>query len=195
MQILGEGIESLKLACSLVLLVPALGVSLLGRRRSWLVPAWILTVTLVAWLRFTGWWTPFASGLGHIAAGSALLGLIVAAWRLDRVEADLAATVTAALLAGWTWVPCVGRELGEVLNNARAEPWAELVPTSLYMTGLFVPFVLLAALDVAWPRFGELTDRPGLRSTGLAIVGIVGGLVAITLFDDLAGELARRSSF
>jgi len=194
-QILAEGIESLKLACSLVLLIPAVGVVLLGRRRVWLVATWIAVVALIAWLRFTGWWTPWPSGAGHIAVGVALVALVGLAWRQDSLPTDIAATATAAFLAGWTWVPCVGRELGGVLNNARDHPWSELVPTAFYMTGLFVPLIALAALDVAWPTFGERSDTPALRATGLVIVGAVGLLVTLTLFDDLASELARRSSF
>lgn len=81
------------------------------------------------------------------------------------------------------------------MNNARAEPWSELVPTFLYMLGLFVPLVLIAALEVAWPKFGEISDKPPIRTVGLSIIALVGGLVAVTLFDDLASELARRSSF
>lgn len=195
MGIFAEGIESLKLACSLVLLVPALGVILMGRRRVWLVPAWIITVSLIAWLRFTGWWTPLPSGPGHIVVGIALLALAVLAWRNDSLVSDLAATVAVAFLAGWTWIPCVGRELADILNNARAEPWAQLVPTFLYMLGIFIPLVAIAALQVAWPQFGKISDTSKVRTVGLSIVALVGGLVAVTLFDDLASELAQRSSF
>ena len=195
MNILAEGIESLKLACSLVLLIPAIGVALMGRRRVWLVPVWIITASLIAWLRFTGWFTPLASGLGHVAVGIALVGLAALAWQRDQLTTDIAATAGVAFLAGWTWIPCVGRELGEVLNNARAEPWSELVPTFLYMLGLFVPLVIIAALEVAWPKFGEISDSPNARAIGIGVIAMVGGLVAVTLFDDLASELARRSSF
>ena len=195
MAIFAEGIESLKLACSLVLLIPALGIALLGRRRVWLVAAWIITASLIAWLRFTGWFTPLPSGIGHVTVGIVLVGLAVLAWRRDELVTDLAATVAVAFLAGWTWVPCVGRELADILNNARAEPWSELIPTFLYMVGLFVPLIVIAALDIAWPKFAEATSARWVRTTGLAIVALVGGLVAVTLFDDLASELARRSSF
>ncbi len=195
MGVFAEGIESIKLACSLVLLIPALGVVLLGRRRAWLVPTWIATVALIAWLRFTGWFTPLASGLGHVLAGVVLVGLAVLARKRDDLATDAVATAGVAFIAGWTWIPCAGSELGDILNNARPEPWAELIPTVLFVVGLFVPLILIAALEVAWPRLGELLERPALRTTGLAIIALVGGLVAVTLFDDLASELARRSSF
>ncbi len=195
MDVLAEGIESIKLACSLVLLIPAVGIALMGRRRIWLVPAWILTVSLIAWLRFTGWWTPLPSGVGHVVVGLGLLALTVLAWRTNTMISDLATTAVVAFLAGWTWIPCVGRELGDVLNNARAEPWSELVPTFVYMLGIFIPLVVITALQVAWPTFGDISDHPRVRTIGLSVVALVGGLVAVTLFDDLASELAQRSSF
>ena len=168
---------------------------LLGRRRVWLVPAWIATVALVAWPRFGGWWPTTASGVGHVLAGIALAIVVAAAWRRDELDTDVLAVAGAAVLATWTWVPCVGRELGDVLNGARVDPWAELVPTVTYLVGLFLPLILIVALGVAVPRIGEAMTVQHARSVGLAVLFTVGALVAITLFDDLAGELARRSSF
>lgn len=195
MNLLAEGVESLKLACSLVLLVPALGVILLGRRRRWLIPAWIVTVAFIAWLRFALWWNLEPSGVGHVLAGVALIGAVATAYYRNRLATDLIATVGAAALATWTWEPCVGRELGGIVNTARFEPWGQALPTLVYVFGLFLPLVVLVALEVAWPKLGEITDREQVRRVGLAVVALVGGLVAITLLDDLAGELARRSSF
>lgn len=195
MALFAEGIESLKLACSLVLLMPAVGIILLGRRRVWLVPTWIATVSVVAWLRFTGQWDPFPSGIGYIAAGVALVALAAFAWKRNQLGPDVAATAVAGFVAGWSWVPCVGRELGEILNNARDEPWSELGPTIIYMSGLFVPLILIAALGVAVPKFGEWADQRALRMAGIVVVALIGGLTAVTLFDDLAGELRRYSSF
>jgi len=192
--VLAEGIESITLACSLVLLIPALGIVMLGRRRSWLVPIWILSVALMSWLRFVGWWGIEASGFWHIVSGLALVGLVAVASKRDDLVSDVGATVLAGLVATWTWVPCVGRELGDILNNARDDPWAELGPTVLYTVGLFVPLILLAALGVALPEVSARAERVSVRRVGLGIIALVGGLVMVTLFDDLAGELARRSS-
>ena len=44
-------------------------------------------------------------------------------------------------------------------------------------------------------RVGDISDHPRVRTIGLSVVALVGGLVAVTLFDDLASELAQRSSF
>lgn len=195
MNIFFEGIESLKLACSLVLLVPAIGVALLGARTRWLAPLWVLVVSVVAWLRFATWWNLAPEGFVHSAAGAVVVGLAVAAWRFDRWPWDAAATAGVAVVAAWTWVPCVGEHLGDILNNARRSPWPELAPTFGYLTGLFVPLLLLAALPVAVPQIASVLHRPSVRLAGLAIIALIGVLVTITLFDDLAGELARRSSF
>lgn len=190
-----EGIESLKLACSLVLLIPALGIALFGRRRSLLVPVWIAVVAVVSWTRFVGWWPFDSSGFWHVIAGMILVGVVALAWRRDDAPSDLAATALAATIAAWTWVPCVGEHLGEILNNARRNPWEELLPTFAYIVGLFVPLVVIAAFAGAWPAAADRMDHRYVRATGLGIVFVVGALVSVTLFDDLAGELARRSSF
>lgn len=195
MSTFAEGIESIKLACSLVLLIPALGIVLLGRRRTLLVPIWIVTVAAIAWLRFVGWFDLEPSGVLHVGAGIALVGLALAAWKRDEPVTDASATVLAAIIATWTWVPCVGRELGEILNNARSAPWGQLVPTALFIGGTFLPLIMIAAVDVAIPSIGERLNHPRVRLAGLGIVFLVGALVSVTLFDDLAGELARRSSF
>lgn len=190
-----EGIESIRLACSLVLLIPALGIVLLGRRRLVLVATWVATATVVSWLRFVGWWGLESSGIWHALAGVGLVALVAAAWKLDRLETDVAVTAGAATIATWTWVPCVGRQLGDILNAARAEPWQQFGPTTLFTIGLFLPLVLVAAAGVALPDVAARTARPAVRNAGLGIIVLVGALVAVTLFDDLAGELARRSSF
>ena len=195
MDLFAEGVESLKLACSLVLLIPAVAIVLLGRRRAWLVPTWIASVTLIAWLRFIGWWSPPPGGLVHVGAGLALVAAIVVAWKRNTAATDVTATVGVAFLAGWTWIPCVGRELGGILNDARAQPLVELGPTAIYLFGLFLPLVLIAAAAVAWPKLGTVLDSRNARSAGLGIMFVVAGLVSVTLFDDLAGELARRSQF
>lgn len=191
-----EGIESIKLACSLILLIPALGIAFLGKRRVWLVPAWIITVSVVFWARFTALFDVLPSGVLHIASGVALGLLAVVALAKNKLQTDVAATVGVAFVAAWTWQPCVGAELGDqILNRIRdTPPIGLLTPTLVYLTGLFVPLILLAALDVAWPKLGDRLDKPAVRKTGLGVVFLVGALVAGTLFDDLASELLRHST-
>lgn len=191
-----EGIESLKLACSIILLVPAVGVLLSGRRRVPLLAAvWVGTVTVVAWVRFAGWWVTPATNIGHLALGLVTAAIAILAWKRPNVGLDVAATVSLALLATWAWVPCVGRELGQVLNEARFSPWGQLAPTAVYFVGLFLVLIVLAALPVLIPAINRAIDTDAVHRVGVTIIIVVGLLAAVTLLDDLAGELARRSSF
>lgn len=196
MQLLLEGIESLKLACSIILLVPAIGIFLTGRRHAPLLTAvWITTVVIVAWVRFATWWVTPATHAGHLVLGLLTAAIGLAAWKRPNLALDLAATIALAVLATWAWVPCVGRELGEILNEARFSPWGELGPTAIYFVGLFLVLIVLAAIPVLIPTIGNLLDRVAVHRTGLTIIIAVGLLASVTLLDDLAGELARRSSF
>lgn len=191
-----EGIESLKLACSIILLVPAAGIMLTGRRHvPLLTGVWIVTVTAVAWVRFAGWWVTPATNVGHLSLGVITAAIGIAAWKRPHIALDIGATIALALLATWAWVPCVGRELGKILNEARFEPLGQLGPTAVYFIGLFLILIVLAALPVLIPSIGKLLDRDTVHRAGLAIIIAVGVLAAVTLLDDLAGELARRSSF
>lgn len=192
---LAEGVESIGLACSLVLLVPALGAALLGVRRVALIVTWIVATIVVAWMRFVGWWDLAAEGLAHMTTGVVALVIIVAAWRLERLELDLGATILVAAISAWTWVPCVGPELGEILNSARVQPWKQFLGTAAFLVGLYLPLVIVGALMVVAPEIARRIDTPSTRRLGLTVFATIGGLVAVTLFDDLAGELARRSSY
>lgn len=196
MALLFEGIESLKLACSIILLVPAVGIILTGRRNAPLLTAvWIATVVIVAWVRFATWWITPATNPGHLALGLVTAAIGVAAWKRPHLGLDLAATIAVAVLATWAWVPCVGRELGAILNEARFSPWGELAPTAVYFIGLFLVLIVLAAIPVMIPAANKLMDSDAMHRAGLTMIIVVGLLASVTLLDDLAGELARRSSF
>lgn len=195
MGILIEGVQSIALACSIVLLIPAIGIGLLGRRRAVLVTTWILVSGVIAWLKFVTWWPFYEGGVAHTVAGAAMLGLGGVAWRRDSVSLDIGVTAGVSAITTWAWQPCVGNHLGDVLNSARQEPWAQFTPSMLYMLGIFMPLVLVAAADGVWPKFAAWSERLTLRRSGMAILLAVAGLVAVNLLDDLASELLRRSSW
>ncbi len=191
-----EGVEAITLTCSLVLFAPGIGALLLGRgRRSAHIAAWIVAAWLMAWIRFSRWWTPLPGGWLHVAAGLSLIALAAAAWRTDRTQVDIALVALASALVTWTWVPCVGPELGSILNNAPNEPWQQLLPTLWWLLGIYLPMVVVGALVIAAPGTINYFDRRSVRIVGMSIIAIVGLLVAIRLYDDLASELARRSSY
>lgn len=196
LELLLEGIESLRLPCSYVILAPAIGISLFARRRSGItIGAFVLAAVLVSWLRFAGWWFETPTGLTQVLAGVAIVLAVALAFRLDLGAADALLGALTGAIAVWSWIPCVGPELGGLLNRVGDAPWANAAGTASFVVGLLVPFVLLAAAEAAFPRLKHFLDRTVLRTAGAVVVGVVGLLVMLTLFDDVASELAQRSTF
>lgn len=195
--LLFEGTESLRLPCSWLLIIPGAAVIIGARRRTVLVTLIFALVAMgVAWLRFAGFW-PLGDvgGATQVGLGAGILGTSLIAWRFDKAPTDGLMAAVAGLAGAWAWIPCVGPNLGDVLNGARSEPFAHIGGTVAYMTGLFVPFIVLAAAGVLFPQFQEKTSHRSIVGIGFALMTIVGLLFAVTLFDDLASELARRSTF
>jgi cytochrome c biogenesis protein CcdA len=194
--LLAEGIESLRLPCSWVLLIPAIGLAIYGRRRSALIlGSYVLAAAVIAFLRFGGWWFATPSSAVQIPLGLALLGILYVGWRADRAPTDVAMGAASGVVAAWSWIPCVGPRLGDLLNAARSEPWGQLGGTFAYLAGLLIPFFIIAALDSLFPEFRERLDRPAIVGVGMVLLAIFGAAVATTIFDDIASELARRSTF
>ncbi|MDW3177228.1 MAG: hypothetical protein R8J94_07580 [Acidimicrobiia bacterium] len=191
-----EGIESLRLPCSWVLLIPGIAVLVFGRRRTPLVvAAFIAAAILVAWLRFAGWWFSTPQGGVQVVLGVAIVAGAGLAWRKDTGIYDAAVATIAGLAAAWTWIPCVGPELGEILNGSRTEPFQHIGGTVAFLLGQFLPFILIAAIGVVWPQLTRRLEHRGIVAVGALLLMLVGVLFITTLFDDLASELARRSTF
>ncbi len=195
-RLLAEGIESLRLPCSWVLLIPAIGLAVFGRRRSALIiGTYVFAAGLIAFLRFGGWWFATPSSLIQIPLGLVLLAIIFGAWKLDRPSTDVLVAATTGVAAAWSWIPCVGPHLGDLLNAARSEPWGQLGGTFAYIVGLLVPFVIVAALDSLFPELRTRLDKPAVVTAGVVLLALFGLALATTVFDDFSSELARRSTF
>ena len=193
--LLFEGTESLRLPCSWVLLIPGAAVAVFGRRRPILTSAlFIGAAMLIAWLRFSGWWFAVPSGAVQVVLGLALSASAWMAWRRDSALTDAWVAVVAGTAASWAWIPCVGPHLGEVLNGSRTEPFDHIGGTVAFLTGQFLPLILISAVGVVFPGVADRCRRRGVIAFGAAAVATVGLLFATTLFDDLASELARRSN-
>ena len=193
---LAEGIESIRLPCSWILLFGGAALSVYARRRTPIVlGAFAATAIVLAWVRFSGWWFAAPSGAVQVAVGVALIAATVAAWKLDTAAADGVLGATVGLVTVWSWLPCVGPELGEILNSAPSEPWRHLGGTIAFVAGLLLPFVLLTAAQVASPRLAEQLDRNWLAGAGALMLLALGVLYAGAWSDDLTSELFRASSF
>ena len=152
-----------------------------------------LGVTLLTWARAAGYWHVELIGAAVFVAAALAAGAYVLAYRAKRA-ASLSATGSGAVagaLAGWLWRPCVGPNLGEILNNADTEGARTLGLMLVYMLGALLPALLLAVLPHAVPSAKRFLDRLPLVALG----GAVGAAYAITLatgrYDDLIGELYR----
>jgi len=191
-----EGVESLRLPCSWVLLIPAAAITLFGRRRTTLVVAvFVVVATSIAWIRFAGWWFETPQGPMQIVLGLGIIATALVAWKYDSGVTDLLASAVAATTAVWAWIPCVGPELAEILNNARREPLSQLGGTIAFFVGLLLPFILVAAIGVLFPQIQERLEHPRVVAAGALLFGLVGTLFATTLYDDLSSWLFRLSTF
>ncbi|MGI9607304.1 MAG: hypothetical protein ACR2P0_14305 [Acidimicrobiales bacterium] len=191
-----EGIESLRLPCSWVLVIPGIAVTLAARSHFAIVVATFFgVVSLVAWLRFAGYWYAVPDWPGQIALGLAILAAAGVAWWFDRRGTSSLSAAVTGVAATWVWIPCVGDDLAIVLNGARTGAAGHIGGTIAFFVGLLVPLILWAALGYADPWIGKRWSSRPVMVVGSALLIIVGVLFVTTLFDDVASELARRSSF
>lgn len=193
--LLTEGIESLRLPCTWVLLIPGAAVVVFGRRRTPLVVSSFAAAALaVVWLRFGGNWFEVPSGGIQIGIGAVIMVGAAIAWKLDRGVSDaLSAGITGGA-AAWAWIPCVGPDLGNLLNSDWSNPFVKLPDTVAFMAGQFLPFILVAAAGVLVPQLSEKLEHRSVVTAGAILVGLIGLAFFTQQFDDLASELARRSN-
>lgn len=178
-----EGFASLRFGCTLGLIVPGLGVAMAARRNAWLAAiGFILVAGVVGWARFAGKWPEPPGTLGLVLMGAVVAVTTVVANRLPL--AGVGAAVS-GVVAGWLWVPCVGPNLSEPLNDAASDPLGNLAPIVAFVVGAGIPLMVLAALPLAWPRLVDWRDHNVARNAGVVIGAIVGLSIATGLYSDL----------
>jgi len=189
-----EGVGAIGVACTLVMLVPAVALVLVARKARLTVALfYVIGAALLTWARAAGHWDVELSGAAVPVAAVLAAAVFVIAY-LAKGPLSLAATGAGAVaggLAGWLWQPCVGPKLGEILNNTNTEAARTLGLMLVYMVGALLPALLLAVLPHALPATKRFLDRLPVAAVG----GAVGAAYAITLatgrYDDLVGELYR----
>ena len=189
-----EGVGAIGVACTLVMLVPAVALVMVARKARFTVALfYALAATLLTWARSAGHWNVELTGAAVPVAAVLAAGAFLLAW-LARRPVSLPATgagVVAGALAGWLWRPCVGPKLGEILNTIDTEGARNLGLMLVYMLGALLPALLLAVLPHALPATKRFLDRLPVAAVG----GLIGAAYAITLatgrYDDLVGELYR----
>lgn len=211
-----EGVIAAAQPCSLALVVPAAGATVLGGRNGWLaaIACWT-TATLAAWGRATGL-VQLDDGL-VVGIGLALVALTGTAvlWRRSaitqtaarpmdagpaspRQRSDAAQALTGGglvgLAAGVLWRPCVGPALGTILSAAPADRAGQLGPFAAYMAGLLAVTAAVATLTHLHPAVdAAMTAVPtrGLAATPLLLLVVV---LATGSYGTVVGALVRASS-
>lgn len=185
-----EGVESAVLPCSLALILPGAVVTLAGRG-VWTIPVgYAAGVAVAVWAKVAGIVTLEASGSAALAAGLLLGGGAVIAFRHPH-RWGWVAGASAGIVAAAVWRPCVGAELGSILNSAPEDPVGVAPGLAAYLAGLLL---LVAAIAVVTHVVDS--TRPWVRSiaTGAVALGVgMGLLVAAGLHHDATGLLFRWS--
>lgn len=200
MGLIAEGLRSVLLPCSLAVLVPGLLVVLAsGRAAVGAVAGYSAGLLVMAWIRFGGHFGLEYRTPALVVAAVILLagvGLVRAKAGGDPSRGTVPAGAAAVGgVAAWLWRPCVGLRLGSVLSGIRTDLWGNLVPLALFVVGLMVPLVVLAALPVAWPKLGAVRDSVVTGRAGVAGTVVLAGALAIGVYDDVVVFLFRVSTF
>lgn len=191
-----EGVEAISQPCSLVVLLPALALVLVGRAgRATIALSYLCAASLLMWAKAAGHWSVSPRGtivvviaLGIAATfGGALRPTAESAWFTG-------AGMMGGAIAGWMWQPCVGAEFGAVLNDASGGRPLTLLSMVVYVAGVLLPALMVAALPTAVPPVRRSLDHGVTRVAGLVFGAAYALTVAVGRYDDLVGELFRRSS-
>lgn len=188
-----EAVRDLLLPCSLALVIPGVSAALATKRDPLaVVAAGFVGMATVGWLRSTGQIGGAPDGLIALGLGSLTVVAYGALWfdgtrTGQRVTAGLALGAASAAI----WAPCVGEELGLILNTGPDDPLGVVFPFVLFAAGIILPAAAVAVARVGFrPR--ESISRIG-AVIGTAVGVVIGLLVATGLYAEVVARLAIAS--
>ncbi|MXW60450.1 MAG: hypothetical protein F4003_01540 [Acidimicrobiaceae bacterium] len=191
-----EGVEAITQACTLALLLPGLAMVLVARRgRLTLAVCYTVFAAVLMWAQAAQHWSFVSRGTIVVPLGVLVAATFVAARSAQRADQRrlIAAGVVGGALAGWMWLPCVGTQLGDILNNATTQGPRTLVLMIVYTIGALLPVLLIALLSHALPASEKFLNHRAVAVVGLGFGALYAITVAIGRYDDLVGELYRIS--
>lgn len=195
-----EGVRATFQPCTFLLIVPtSAAVIAAGARWQPLVGAtiaavaggWLLADNRIlldgAWLRLSAL---VAIGLLVVLVSRTGRSTVpVVGRRLDHAWAPGVVVAVLTLLATMWWRPCVGEELGLILNGAQDGLTVQLVPMAAYMLGALVPVAVVVAARYTIEPPGRLALPV---SWVFAVIGIVvAGSLAAGRHDEVVVALTR----
>ena len=171
-----EALRATVQPCTFLLIVPTLAVSIALRNRWSALGAIVGAAIVGGWLLAANWFV--VDGIWvRVAAVIVATALVVTMPQVhERAPvfgtegAGVAVAGTVTFVATLWWRPCVGAELGTILNGAQDGLAAELLPMAFYMLGTTVPVAIVV--------FAQHAIAPPERVARLASwAAVVGGLV------------------
>ena len=192
-----EGVGAITQACTLVVLLPGLAMVLVARRgRLTLALGYTVFAAVLMWSQAAQHWSIVSRGWIVIPLGALVAATFVAARSAERADQRrlIGAGVIGGALAGWMWLPCVGTQLGDILNNATTDGVRTLALMVVYTVGALLPVLLLALLSHALPASESILNHRSVGVIGMGFGALYAITVAIGRYDDLVGELYRISS-
>ncbi|MEE9417200.1 MAG: hypothetical protein V3V01_18115 [Acidimicrobiales bacterium] len=195
MQLFAEGLWAVRLPCTLALFVPGLIPLLTSRRNAPVaVTAYLLAASIVFWLRATGDWFDSPEGVVAVLVGLAVIAAAIATWRIENKRSAAIGGTVVGTASAWLWIPCVGRNLGNLLNDATSQGSLALLPRfGIYVGSVCALLIVIALIPFAWPKITTVRDHDRTQFVGLAIGGLLGLAIAVGLYDNIVAELARIS--
>ena len=104
-----EGVESVGLACSLVVIVPCVLIVLVARETRPIVAiAALVGVATMMWARAGRLWEIESDGITTVVISAVIIGPSLGIVRTERRRAAATYALVAGAVAGWLWQPCVG---------------------------------------------------------------------------------------
>lgn len=199
-----EGVVAAAQPCSLALVLPAAGATVLGGRNGWLVAiACWTTATLAAWISAVGVArTQDGIVLGVALAATALAGTGLLWLQSASAQPSHTPDMGRALLggglvglaAGLLWRPCVGPALGVILTTAPDDPAGQLGPFAVYLAGLLAGTVALAALPHLHPVLDRAATSTPTRVMAAAPLLLLVLVLVTDRYGQVVGTLVRASS-
>jgi cytochrome c biogenesis protein CcdA len=192
-----EGVEAITQACTLVILLPGIALVLIVRQgRLVIALSYTAFAALLMWAQAAQYWSIASRGIIVLPLGFCIAATFVAAKTAQETSQArlLAAGVSGGAIAGWMWLPCVGTQLGEILNNAAVDGARTLVLMVIYTTGALLPMLLLALLSLAIPVSERIFNHLVTKIVAMGFAALYAATVATGHYDDLVGELFRISA-
>ena len=190
-----EGVESITLACSLVVIGPALLAVLLVRHRRAVVALGVIVgIATMMWARAGRIWDVASTGRRTIVIGLVIAVTGAALIRAVSDRSRLGFGLAAGAIAGWLWQPCVGEHFAAVLNRAETDRAISLLQMHVYVIGLSLPILLVVAVPLAFPQARNLAHHRRVRAGAGMLTLAYAATVTAGRYDDVVGELFRISA-